>query len=314
MPADRLATKVALANHQRDIFVAIEVLGTFFSKASAVIRVICGKMHEGPLENKGRWAYLTWRKARRSKYKRDACTKHTLKMYNFEHTIMKQDIKVSVDAVVFGYDPVQGISVLLIKRRNEPFQKMWALPGGLVLNAESLDEAVQRELKEEAGMDVNYLEQLYTFGNPGRDPRNHAISISYFGLVRPADFQIAAHTDAEDAAWFSIKKLPKLAFDHKKIIDAAIKRLRGKITYEPVGFELLEQEFPFSDLEKLYQTLLDQDIDRRNFKKKIMSLGILEEMKTTLQRKSGRPARLYKFNRKKYFELKEKGYNFDIFF
>jgi 8-oxo-dGTP diphosphatase len=227
---------------------------------------------------------------------------------------MKQDIKVSVDAVVFGYEQEQGISVLLIKRRNEPFQKMWALPGGLVLNGESLDDAVTRELKEEAGIDVNYLEQLYTFGTPDRDPRNHAISISYFGLVRPQDFQLAAHTDAEDVQWFNIKKLPRLAFDHKKIIDVAIKRLRGKITYEPVGFELLEKEFPFSDLEKLYQTLLDQDIDRRNFKKKIVSLGILEELDTTIQRKSGRPARLFKFNKKKYFELKEKGYNFDIFF
>jgi 8-oxo-dGTP diphosphatase len=227
---------------------------------------------------------------------------------------MKQDIKVSVDAVVFGYDQANGISVLLIKRKNEPFQKMWALPGGLVLNKESLDDAVSRELKEEAGIDVNYLEQLYTFGSPDRDPRNHAISVSYFGLVRPQDFQIVAQTDAEDVAWFNIKKLPKLGFDHKKIIDTAIKRLRGKITYEPVGFELLEKEFPFSDLEKLYQTLLDQEIDRRNFKKKIIALGILEELDETIQRKSGRPARLFKFNKKKYFELKEKGYNFDIFF
>jgi 8-oxo-dGTP diphosphatase len=227
---------------------------------------------------------------------------------------MKQDIKVSVDAVVFGYDQENGISVLLIKRKNEPFQKMWALPGGLVLNKESLDDAVSRELKEEAGIDVNYLEQLYTFGSPDRDPRNHAISVSYFGLVRPQDFQIVAQTDAEDVAWFNIKKLPKLGFDHKTIIDTAIKRLRGKITYEPVGFELLDKEFPFSDLEKLYQTLLDQEIDRRNFKKKIIGLGILEELDETIQRKSGRPARLFKFNKKKYFELKEKGYNFDIFF
>lgn len=227
---------------------------------------------------------------------------------------MKQDIKVSVDAVVFGYDQDSGISALLIKRKNEPFQKMWALPGGLVLNGESLDGAVKRELKEEAGIDVNYLEQLYTFGDPSRDPRNHTLSVSYFGLVRPQDFQPTAHTDAEDVAWFNVKKLPRLAFDHKKIIDLAIKRLRGKITYEPVGFELLEKEFPFSDLEKLYQTLLDQEIDRRNFKKKIMALGILEELDATMQRKTGRPARLYKFNRKKYFELKEKGYNFDIFF
>jgi len=226
----------------------------------------------------------------------------------------KQDIKVSVDAVVFGYDQQEGVSVLLIKRKNEPFKKMWALPGGLVLNNETLDKAVTRELKEEAGIDVHYLEQLYSFGSPDRDPRNYVVSVSYFGLVRPKDYKIMAQTDAEDVAWFNVKKLPKLAFDHKKIIDVAIKRLRDKITYEPIGFELLDKEFPFSDLEKLYQALLDHAIDRRNFKKKILSLGILEEMDETIQRKSGRPARLFKFNKKKYFELKDRGYHFDIFF
>jgi len=226
---------------------------------------------------------------------------------------MKQDIKVSVDAVVFGYDQ-EGVSVLLIKRRYEPFQKMWALPGGLVLNEESLENAVRRELQEEAGIDVHYLEQLYSFGQPDRDPRNRVISIAYFGLVRPRDYHISAQTDAEDVAWYNIKKLPRLAFDHKAIIDAAIRRLRGKLAYEPIGFELLDKKFPFSDLERLYQILLDRDIDRRNFKKKIMGYGFLEPLDETAQRKAGRPAQLYQFNKKKYFELKERGYNFDIFF
>ncbi len=108
------------------------------------------------------------------------------------------------------------------------FKKSWALPGGLVKNDESLEQAVNRELKEEAGIDVNYLEQLYTFGKPDRDPRNRVISIAYYGLVRPKDYQISADTDAEDVAWFSIRKLPKLAFDHKHIVDVAIKRLQGR--------------------------------------------------------------------------------------
>ena len=157
---------------------------------------------------------------------------------------MKQDIKLCVDAVVFGYEPEKGISVLLIKRRLDPFQGSWALPGGFVKTGESLDNAVNRELRDEGGVDVKYLEQLYTFGNPDRDPRQHVVTVSYFGLLRPQDFQPLAQSDAEDAAWCNIKKLPRLAFDHKKIIDAAVKRLRGKITYEPVGFELLEKEFP----------------------------------------------------------------------
>jgi 8-oxo-dGTP diphosphatase len=226
---------------------------------------------------------------------------------------MNQAIKVSVDAVVFGYDPDEGVSVLLIKRKFEPFKKYWALPGGLVKNEESLELAVQRELKEEAGIDVNYLEQLYSFGQPGRDPRNRVISVAYYGLVRPRDYQLSAQTDAEDVAWFNIRKLPRLAFDHKNIVDLAIKRLRGKLAYEPVGFELLDKRFPFSDLEKLYQALLDNELDRRNFKKKIMGYGFLEEMDESIQRGAGRPARLYQFNKKKYFELKENGYNFDLF-
>jgi 8-oxo-dGTP diphosphatase len=227
---------------------------------------------------------------------------------------MKQSIKVSVDAVVFGYDQEQEISILLIKRKFEPFQKFWALPGGLVKDDESLEDAVRRELKEEAGIDVNYLEQLYSFGKPDRDPRNRVVSVAYFGLVRPADYQLSAETDAEDVAWFNIKKLPRLAFDHKVILDMAIKRLRSKLAYEPIGFELLDKKFPFSDLEKLYQILLDRELDRRNFKKKIMSYGFLEELDEVVQKKSGRPARLFQFNKKKYFELREKGYNFDIFF
>jgi 8-oxo-dGTP diphosphatase len=226
---------------------------------------------------------------------------------------MKQSIKVAVDAVVFGYDPEKGISILLIRRKYEPFQRVWALPGGLVANDESLEDAVRRELREESGVDVNYLEQLYSFGKPDRDPRNRVVTVAYFGLVRPSDYQLSAQTDAEDVAWHGIDKIPRLAFDHKAIIDLAITRLRGKIAYEPVGFELLDKKFPFSDLESLYQTLLGREIDRRNFKKKIIGYGFLEELEETIQRKAGRPAHLYRFNKKKYDELKTKGYNFDLF-
>lgn len=227
---------------------------------------------------------------------------------------MNQDIKIAVDAVVFGYDQEQGVSVLLIKRKHPPYQKSWALPGGLVLNHESLEEAVRRELLEESGVDVNYLEQLYSFGTPDRDPRNRVVSVTYFGLVRPKDYQISAQTDAEDVAWFNINRLPQLAFDHKDILEVAVKRLRGKIAYEPIGFELLDDKFPFSDLEKLYNALLDREIDRRNFKKKIMNYGFIEELNEIAPKKTGRPAHLYQFNREKYFELKERGYNFDLFF
>lgn len=224
-----------------------------------------------------------------------------------------QNIKVSVDAVVFGYTSEEGLSILFIKRKIDPYKGMWALPGGLVLNEESLEEAVERELEEESGVKINYLEQLYSFGQPNRDPRNRVLSVAYFGLVRPTAFHLKADTDAMDAAWFSIKDLPKLAFDHLEIVNKAIQRLKAKITYEPIGFELLGKKFPFSELEKLYSAVLDRQIDRRNFKKKIMRFGFLIE--TDEKQKlsgSGRPGNLFMFDEKKYFKLVKEGINFEV--
>jgi 8-oxo-dGTP diphosphatase len=224
-----------------------------------------------------------------------------------------QHIKVSVDAVVFGYTSKEGLSVLLIKRKVEPYINVWALPGGLVGDDESLEDAVQRELKEETGININYLEQLYSFGQPNRDPRNRVISITYYGLVKPDAFELQASTDASDVAWYNIKKLPQLAFDHKDIINVAHNRLKSKILYEPVGFELLEEKFPFSELEKLYMAVLDRPIDRRNFKKKISKFGFLEETteKQALEG-AGRPGNLFRFNESKYFQSKRDGINFEI--
>jgi len=224
-----------------------------------------------------------------------------------------QDIKVAVDAVVFGYTSKEGLSVLLIKRNINPFKNTWALPGGLVGNDESLEDAVQRELKEETGISINYLEQLYSFGKPGRDPRNRVISITYYGLVKPDAFEIEAATDAAEAAWFNIKKIPQLAFDHQAIISAAHDRLKNKILYQPVGFELLEERFPFSELEKLYMAVLDREIDRRNFKKKVIKFGFLEETaEKQILEGAGRPGNLFRFNQEKYFQLQKEGINFEI--
>ncbi|MFI1770657.1 NUDIX hydrolase [Thalassobellus citreus] len=222
-----------------------------------------------------------------------------------------QSIKLSVDAVVFGYEEGK-ISVLLIKRKYEPFKDKWAIPGGFVLNDESLEEAVQRELQEETGVKINYLEQLYTFGNPYRDPRGRVVSIAYFGLIRPNTFKIFASTDAAEVQWFNIDELQELSFDHQEILEIAIKRLQGKITYEPIGFELLDKKFPFSDLEKLYTTLLGREIDRRNFRKKIIGLNVLDELDEKVSKGSGRPANLFQFNQKRYFQLKKEGIIFEI--
>jgi 8-oxo-dGTP diphosphatase len=224
------------------------------------------------------------------------------------------EIKVAVDAIVFGYSKSDGVSVLLIKRKYEPFKNNWAIPGGFVLENESLEEAVKRELQEETGISVNYLEQLYTFGEPNRDPRQRVISIAYFALVKSALFQeLKASTDAEEAQWFPINKLPTLAFDHKKILQIAIERVRAKIRYHPIGFELLDKKFSFADLEKLYSTLLDKAIDRRNFTKKILSLGLLEETgELAANSGAGRPSKIFKFNKKRYQQLLDDGMHFEI--
>jgi len=225
-----------------------------------------------------------------------------------------QNIQVAVDAIVFGYSRDEGVSILLIKRKYDPYKGLWAIPGGFVLDDESLEEAVARELQEETGVKINYLEQLYTFGQPDRDPRTRILSVSYFGLVKSDQFaRLKAATDAEDAAWFNYKQLPTLAFDHKKILKVAIERLRGKIIYQPIGFELLDKKFPFSDLEHLYTTLLDRPIDRRNFKKKVMSLGILDELDEKAKSAgAGRPGNLFQFNKATYFHLVKEGMHFEI--
>lgn len=223
-------------------------------------------------------------------------------------------IKVAVDAIVFGYSKTDGVSVLLIQRRYDPYKGNWALPGGFVLEQESLEEAVKRELKEETGATVNYLEQLYTFGEPQRDPRQRVIAVAYFALVKSGKYQeLKATTDAENAQWFPIGQLPRLAFDHKEIVRVAIERVRTKIRYQPIGFELLDKKFPFSDLEKLYTVLLDRPIDRRNFAKKIMALGILDETNELAKTDGkGRPSKMYQFNKQRYQQLVKEGIHFEI--
>jgi len=224
------------------------------------------------------------------------------------------EIKVAVDAIVFGYSRQDGVSVLLVQRKYEPYKNSWALPGGFVLETESLEEAVKRELSEETGIRVQYLEQLYSFGEPGRDPRQRIISIAYWGLVKTSQFaQLLASTDAQNAAWFNIKSLPPLAFDHRTIVQTGIERLRSKIRYQPVGFELLDRKFPFAELEQLYTVLLDRPIDRRNFSKKIMALGILDETDEVAKSEGkGRPGKLFQFNKKRYQALLKEGISFEI--
>ena len=227
---------------------------------------------------------------------------------------INQNIKVAVDAIVFGYAD-NKLSILLIKQKYGVLKDKWALVGGFVKDNEALIDAVNRELTEETGINVSYLEQLYTFGdNVARDPRFHVISVAYFALVNSTSLILVPDTDAEDAKWFAIDEIPELAFDHQLIIDTAISRLKNKLSYQPIGFDLLPKEFPFSDLENLYCTILQREIDRRNFRKKILSFGFVEETKKFGAKKNGRPAKLFKFNKQKYNKLTKEGFIFEINF
>lgn len=225
-----------------------------------------------------------------------------------------QNIRIAVDAIVFGYKN-NGLYVLLIEQQFGSSEKYWALPGGLVQNDESLNDAVIRELHEETNVQLTFMEQLYTFGDDiYRDSRNRVISVAYYALVDASNLEIKADTDAERVQWFKIDEIPSLAFDHNLILKKGIERLKAKLTYEPIGFDLLPEEFLFSDLENLYCTILEKEIDRRNFRKKILSYGILEETEKFSPIKTGRPAKLFKFNKLKYKELIQKGFHFEIKF
>ena len=227
---------------------------------------------------------------------------------------IEQNIKLAVDAVVFGYSNNE-LNVLLIKQKFGVLKDQWALVGGFVKDDEPLGDAVHRELMEEAGIKVNYLEQLYTFGDDiNRDPRFRVISVAYFGLINSTKLVLTADSDAEEAKWFPIGDMPPLAIDHAVILQTALHRLQGKLSYQPIGFDLLPREFLFSELENLYCVILEKDIDRRNFRKKILSYGFVEETDKYGGNKSGRPAKLYKFNRLKYNKLTEKGIMLDINF
>jgi 8-oxo-dGTP diphosphatase len=218
---------------------------------------------------------------------------------------------VAVDCVVFGFDDGE-LKVLLIRRGLAPFKGRWALPGGFVRLDETLDAAARRELAEEAGLADVYLEQLYTFGTVDRDPRERVLSVAYYALVALDRHPPTAATDADAAAWFAVADLPSLAFDHAEIVTAAVARLRGKVRYQPVGFELLPERFTLSQLQHLYEAVLERPLDKRNFRKKLLSMDVVVETDEVEQDVAHRAARLYRFDEAKYRRLAKKGFNFEL--
>ncbi|MCK5687851.1 NUDIX hydrolase [Myxococcota bacterium] len=218
----------------------------------------------------------------------------------------------TVDAVVFGIDHEEtALKVLLIERGIEPFIGQWALPGGFVGWDEPLDKAVLRELEEETSIKLSFMEQLYSFGQPDRDPRGRIISTAWLGLVRPGHVAIRGGSDAASAVWWRVDDLPKLAFDHAKILAVGLQRLRSKVRWQPVGIELLARDFTLTELQQVYEIILGRTLDKRNFRRKVLSFDVLRPTGDTRQ-EGHRPAQLYRFDKRRYDLLQEKGIDFEV--
>ncbi len=227
---------------------------------------------------------------------------------------------LTVDCVLFGFEVgceiKAALKVLLIRRKLPPYSGQWALPGGFVQMEESVEAAAVRELREETGVKDVFLEQLYTFGAVERDPRDRVVSVAYYALINLQSHPVQAATDACDAQWFELSALSKiglvLSFDHAEILDCALARLQAKIRYEPIGFELLPNAFTLSQLQRLYEQILNRPLDKRNFRKKLLKMDLLID---TGQQETGvahRAAQLYQFDLEKYRALKQRGFSFDL--
>lgn len=216
---------------------------------------------------------------------------------------------VATDCVVFGFDG-RKLKVLLIQRGQEPYKGCWAFPGGFLNMDEDAETGAKRELKEETDFTATHIEQFHTFTDPHRDPRERVISIAYFALVRIAE--VKGGDDAAKAQWFALDEIPPLAFDHDLILSLAMAKLREQIHFQPIGFGLLPDKFTLRELQNLYESILGVNFDRRNFAKKMMHLGILNQLDETTWPTPKREANLYSLNIEKYDELKQKGFRLEF--
>lgn len=216
---------------------------------------------------------------------------------------------VTTDCVIFGFDG-QSLQVLLIERGIEPYKGMWAFPGGFLNPTETAEEGALRELSEETGLKDAYIEQFHTYSDPERDPRDRVITIAYYALVRLQ--QVQGGDDAARAQWFPMDQIPRLAFDHDRILRDAMKQLRERIHFEPIGFELLPEKFTMKDLQTLYEAVLEVKFDRRNFAKKMLHFGLLNQLNETVNPTTRREASLYSFNKENYNLLKKKGFQLEF--
>jgi 8-oxo-dGTP diphosphatase len=215
-------------------------------------------------------------------------------------------VRVAVDLVIFTIRD-GALHALLIERALPPFEGRWALPGGFILRGESLADAALRELGEETGVRNVYLEQLYTFGDPDRDPRGRVVSVAYYALISADRAPLSAGSDASAARWWPVADHPPLAFDHREILAYAVERLRNKLEYTTVGFQLLPPKFTLTQLQQVYEAILGRALDKRNFRRKMDLLGVLSPLKEWAREGRSRPAQLFTFSAKRFEKLKDKG-------
>ncbi|HEX8251463.1 MAG TPA: NUDIX domain-containing protein [Pyrinomonadaceae bacterium] len=253
-------------------------------------------------------------------------------MAKSEQTSSKEKVvfgrfRLTVDCVVFGLDfASNNLKIVLIRRSEDPFKDCWSLPGGFVYGNEETQAAARRTLERKTGLTDVFLEQLYTFDDLARDPRagkglnkdvDRIVSVAYFALVSPAQHRLqhSGGGNAKDAQWFAIDDLSKLgclSFDHAQIIEMAIKRLRGKLSYVPIGFELLERKFTLKQLQRVYEIVLGRKLESSNFRRRALAMEILEPLNERQESVSHRPALLYRFNEKRYRQLVKKGFDFEL--
>lgn len=218
----------------------------------------------------------------------------------------------TVDNIIFGFDEAD-LKVLLIKRGEVPFENQWALPGNFVYQDEHLDTAAERVLAELTGVKNVHLEQVRTFGKVGRHPFGRVITVAYYSLIKISDYHLHVSSIAQEAAWYSISEVKNLPFDHDEIFKACFNRLKLNVKRQPVGFELLPPKFTLTELQHLYEAILEEKLDKRNFRKKILSMDFLIDLNELQAGVAHRPAKLYKFDPERYKRLyEEEGFHFDV--
>lgn len=218
---------------------------------------------------------------------------------------------LSIDCVIFGFDNGE-LKILCIKRNTEPDMGKMALPGGFVYLHEDLDKSPARRLKDLTGLTDVYMKEVGTFGKTNRYPLRRVITIAYYALVKISDYIIHAGEDAQEAVWIPVKEIPQMVFDHNEIFEAALTKLRERVRIEPIGFNLLHEKFTITELQTLYEQILDTSFDKRNFRKKLANMNLLVDTNEKQTNVSHRAAKLYRFDEAVYEKLKTKGFIFDL--